>query len=84
MTSKLEENRQIMSDFEEQTLERVERGGTPGSRVGGSSMGEERVSLLQKEIAQWKSITEQKNLNVFKEISNTLKAMKIEWRKEND
>jgi len=32
----------------------------------------------------WKSITEQKNLNVFKEISNTLKAMKLEWRKEND
>lgn len=83
MTSKLEENRQIMSEFEEQTLERVERGGTPSSRVG-AGMDEERVSLLQKEMSQWKSITEQKNLNVFKEISNTLKAMKIEWRKEND
>lgn len=33
---------------------------------------------------QWKSITEQKNLNVFKEISNTLKTMKSDWRKEND
>ena len=39
---------------------------------------------LEKEINHWKSITEQKNLNVFKEISNTLKIMKIEWRKEND
>ena len=29
-------------------------------------MDEERLSLFQKEIAQWKSITEQKNLNVFK------------------
>lgn len=33
---------------------------------------------------QWKTITEQKNLNVFKEISNALKAIKLEWRKEND
>ena len=32
----------------------------------------------------WKAITEQKNLNVFREISNTLKIMKTEWKKEND
>jgi len=44
----------------------------------------EKLSFFQKEINQWKSLTEQKNLNVFKEISTTLKTMKLEWRKEND
>lgn len=33
---------------------------------------------------KWKVMTEEKNLNVFKEISNTLKSMKQEWRKEQE
>jgi hypothetical protein len=70
-----------MNEFEEQTNERLENGGGASSSRVGSGIDDERFSHFQKEINQWKSITEQKNLNVFKEISNTLKAMKLEWRK---
>jgi len=37
-----------MNDFEEQTMERVERGGSPSSRVRGGSFDDERFPLFQK------------------------------------
>lgn len=66
-------------------MEKLEQSGefTKNPQQKGSN-DVEKMSLLQKELNQWKSITQQKNLNVFKEISNTLKTMKLEWRKEND
>ena len=81
VTTRLEENRQIMNEFEEQTNDRLQHGGGGNHSRVGPGVDDERFSLFQKEMNHWKSITEQKNLNVFKEISNTLKAMKLEWRK---
>lgn len=37
-----------------------------------------------QELNEWKELTEQKNLNVFRQISNALKAIKLEWRNEHD
>ena len=64
-------------------MDRIEQGGggSNGSRIESTTVDSEKYSHIQKEIDHWKSITEQKNLNVFKEISNTLKVMKLEWRK---
>ena len=87
VSDKLEETRQLMSEFEEQTLERLEGNNSSGVETGRiiTTGGDtERYGHIQKELNQWKSLTEQKNLNVFKEISNALKTMKQEWRKEND
>lgn len=39
---------------------------------------------IQEELEEWKKLTEQKNLNVFKEISNALKIQRMEWRREHD
>lgn len=40
--------------------------------------------MLKEELAEWKKLSEQKNLNVFREISNAMKILRMEWRKEHD
>ena len=84
ITARLEENRQIISEFEEQAVQPQKGDSRVANNRESPTLDNEKLSFLQKDIYQWKALTEQKNLNVFKEISTTLKTMKLEWRKEND
>lgn len=40
------------------------------------------IETLKEQLEEWKHLTEQKNLNVFREISNAMKVLRIESKKE--
>jgi alpha-glucuronidase len=64
-------------NIESNTLDRLE------NTSDGCANGEQ-MENIQEQLEEWKKLTEKKNLNVFKEISNALKIQRMEWRREHD
>ena len=85
VNNKIEENREMIMEMEEEVIEReTMNSGIKASNVNRAGQKSEDFTKLERDVQNWKAVTEQKNLNVFKEISSALKSMKIEWKKEND
>ena len=85
VNTKIEENREMIMEMEEEVIEReTMNSGIKASNVNRTGQKSEDFTKLERDVQNWKAATEQKNLNVFKEISSALKSMKIEWKKEND
>lgn len=59
-------------NFENHSIDRMQRD-------FGSSKVEE-FEQMKEEFAQWKELTQQKNLNVFRQMANAIKSMRLEWK----
>lgn len=73
---KLEDYKTLIVNVQSSALESLERA---KARESGAD-----IDKIKEELSEWKQLTEQKNLNVFRQISNAMKIMRMQWRKEHD
>lgn len=61
VNQRLEENKAIVMNIESNTLDRME-----SSTVGGGIVKGQEIDDIKDQLTQWKKLTQQKNLNVFR------------------
>lgn len=65
----MEEYKEIVVNVEANILENIE--GKKSSGDGGNS------EEIKEEFSEWRKLTEQKNLNIFREITNAIKVQRL-------
>lgn len=66
---RLEENRAVVMSVESNGFDRID--------AGKEGQLDEVKEEMKEELAEWRKLTEQKNLNVFREISNAMKMLRL-------